>query len=147
MSKLAYVAIGVAFALAAGFLLTRDGSNDVATPATSQTADTGPALVNVAVPESLPDIALMGKRGFEAKCIACHGENAAGVDGAGPPLVHKIYEPSHHGDAAFWLATQNGVRAHHWKFGNMPPVGGLTKSDVDAIVAYVRALQAANGIL
>ena len=49
---------------------------------------------------------------------------AAGHDGAGPPLVHKIYQPGHRSDMAFVLAAQNGVRAHHWPFGNRPPVEG-----------------------
>ncbi len=63
-----------------------------------------------------------------------------------PPLVHKFYEPNHHGDMAFVLAAKNGVRAHHWKFGDMPPVKGVTQGDVLNIVAYVRALQRENGI-
>ena len=63
-----------------------------------------------------------------------------------PPLVHKIYEPSHHGDEAFYRAVSNGVRSHHWDFGNMPPIEGLTRADVGTIVAYVRALQSENGI-
>ncbi|MDU8912251.1 cytochrome c [Aestuariicoccus sp. MJ-SS9] len=125
----------------------RFATDDDAAPAASASGEPGAALVQVALPDALSERAVLGKRAFEAKCISCHGENAAGVDGAGPPLVHKIYEPSHHGDAAFWLATQNGVRAHHWTFGSMPPVDGLTKGDVDAILTYVRALQAANGIL
>jgi len=66
--------------------------------------------------------------------------------GVAPPLVHKIYEPNHHGDMAFLMAARNGVRAHHWKFGNMPPVEGITDAEVITIVAYVRALQRANGI-
>lgn len=36
---------------------------------------------------------------------------------------------------AFFMAVDNGVRAHHWAFGNMPPVADLTKGDVKAIVA------------
>jgi hypothetical protein len=47
---------------------------------------------------------------------------------------------------SFFLAVDQGVRAHHWKFGNMPAQEGLTKGDVTAIVAYVRELQRANGI-
>ncbi|HBM41471.1 MAG TPA: cytochrome C, partial [Sulfitobacter sp.] len=49
-------------------------------------------------------------------------------------------------DAAFLLAAKQGVRAHHWKFGNMPPVEGVTPGDVKMVVAYVRELQRANGI-
>ncbi|MFK7869963.1 MAG: cytochrome c [Roseobacter sp.] len=108
--------------------------------------ETGEALVAVTLPADFIDTEQMGAQAFEAKCAACHGVNAAGRDGMGPPLVHVIYEPNHHGDQAFHLAAMNGVRGHHWPFGNMPAVEGLTTSDVDAIVAYVRALQRANGI-
>ena len=83
-------------------------------------------MVQVVVPETFSDNARIGQVAFEAKCAVCHGANAAGQDGVAPPLVHKIYEPSHHGDAAFLLAAKNGVRAHHWRFGNMPPVEGVT---------------------
>ena len=48
---------------------------------------------------------------------------------------------------AFVLAARNGVRAHHWPFGNMPPVEQpLTDGELAAIIAYVRELQRANGI-
>jgi mono/diheme cytochrome c family protein len=97
------------------------------------------------IPTTFSDAAKMGERAFNAVCAACHGKGAAGTD-VGPPLVHRIYEPSHHGDYAFEMAVANGVRAHHWKFGNMPPQPGLTKADVGAIIAYVRELQRANGI-
>jgi len=40
-----------------------------------------------------------------------------------------------------------GVRAHHWKFGNMPAIEGLTRADVKAIIAYVRELKRQNGIM
>lgn len=113
---------------------------------TKTAAPAGDALVAITLPDSLSEQAQIGKRGFDAVCAACHGENATGRNGMGPPLIHKIYEPSHHGDMAFQMAVQNGVRAHHWTFGNMPPQDGLTRGDVTAIVAYVRELQRANGI-
>ena len=103
-------------------------------------------MVQMRLPETLSEDAQIGKVAFEAKCAVCHGTNAAGQDGVAPPLVHKIYEPSHHGDGSFLVAVRNGVRAHHWRFGNMPPVDGLTEGDVKMIVAYVRELQRANGI-
>ena len=106
----------------------------------------GDPIATVALPAEMSANAQIGKRGFDAKCAACHGENAAGQHGVAPPLVHKIYEPSHHSDAAFVLAAKNGVRSHHWKFGNMPPVEGLTDADVKYIARYVRELQKANGI-
>ena len=44
------------------------------------------------------------------------------------------------------LAARRGVRAHHWGFGDMPPVEGVTDADIAAIIAYVRTLQKANGV-
>lgn len=104
------------------------------------------AIVSVSLPAQLSNQEQMGNRAFDAVCAACHGVNAQGKEGVAPPLVHRIYEPNHHSDMAFVLAAQNGVRAHHWKFGDMPPVEGVTKADVLNIVAYVRALQRENGI-
>jgi cytochrome c len=103
-------------------------------------------LANVLVPETLSQNAKIGQLGYEAKCAACHGANAAGQDGVAPPLVHMIYEPSHHGDEAFQRAAELGVQGHHWPFGNMPAVEGVTRGDVTMIIAYIRELQRANGI-
>lgn len=86
-----------------------------------------------------------GEAKFNANCAACHGNQGVGTD-HGPPLVHKIYEPNHHGDAAFQRAAANGVKAHHWEFGNMPKIEGVTPADVDEIVTYVRWLQRQAGI-
>ena len=86
-----------------------------------------------------------GKDLFEGNCSACHGPVANGT-AKGPPLVDIIYEPSHHGDMAFVLAVRSGVRAHHWRFGDMPPLPGVTESMVLEIVGYVRWLQRQVGI-
>jgi mono/diheme cytochrome c family protein len=145
MGRYAIIAVAIAAVLGLGFWWTGPNGNAVA-PSVDNTGPTGAALVEVVVPETLSTNAQVGKLAFEAKCAACHGANAAGQDGVAPPLVHKIYEPSHHGDASFLMAAKNGVRAHHWRFGNMPPVEGVTDGDVKMIVAYVRELQRANGI-
>ena len=86
-----------------------------------------------------------GKKVYETDCAACHGTELKGSD-KGPPLLHRIYEPSHHADAAFQLAAKNGVRAHHWKFGDMAPVPQVTPDDVAHITAYVRSEQRKVGI-
>jgi mono/diheme cytochrome c family protein len=145
MGRYAIIVVAIAAVIGLGFWWTGPNGNDVA-PSMDATGPTGAALVDVAVPETFSTNAEIGKLAFDAKCAACHGANAAGQDGVAPPLVHKIYEPNHHGDASFLLAAKNGVRAHHWRFGNMPPVEGLTDGDVKMIVAYVRELQRANGI-
>jgi len=104
------------------------------------------AIVSIELPDELSKVAQIGKLAFQSNCVACHGENAVGQKSVAPPLIHKIYEPSHHGDESFQRAVAVGVRAHHWKFGNMPAIEGLTRGDVKAIIAYVRELQEANGI-
>lgn len=93
----------------------------------------------------LNQIERLGKSDFEDNCAACHGENAAGTSN-GPPLVYSYYRPQHHPDAAFYRAASKGVQAHHWDFGNMPPPEGVKKFEVARIIAYVRALQRANGV-
>jgi mono/diheme cytochrome c family protein len=110
----------------------------------SETAG-GQPIVEVKVP-ALQGAAADGAQLFAANCAQCHGENASGRNGFGPPLVHVIYEPNHHGDLAFQMAVKQGVRAHHWPFGNMAPVPGVGEDDVNKIIAYVRTLQQANGI-
>ncbi|MFZ7094326.1 c-type cytochrome [Primorskyibacter sp. 2E233] len=142
--KTKLIAGGAALIMAAGvYTLTRETAPEEAAEAAPAQ---GAPIVEVTLPDTLSAEAELGKRAFDAVCATCHGENASGKTGFGPPLVHVIYEPSHHGDMAFELAVQNGVRAHHWKFGDMPAQDGLTKADVTGIVTYVRALQRANGI-
>ena len=104
------------------------------------------AIVAITLPDALSENAQIGQVAFEAKCAACHGANAVGQLEVAPPLVHDIYEPSHHADEAFQRAVALGVRGHHWPFGDMPPVEGLTRGEVQMIVAYIRELQRANGI-
>ncbi len=106
----------------------------------------GTAMVEVILPASFTAQEQMGETAFNAKCAACHGQSGAGRDGIAPPLIHKIYEPSHHGDMSFQMAALNGVRAHHWPFGNMPAVEDITGSDIANITAYVRTIQRTNGI-
>ena len=68
----------------------------------------------------------VGEAKFTATCAACHG--------------------NHHADMAFQRAAENGVRAHHWEFGNMPKIEGVTSGDVEHIIRYVRWLQREAGI-
>jgi len=93
----------------------------------------------------VPEEFRSGEELFNAFCASCHGVRARGTT-MGPPLVHQIYEPSHHADAAFFRAAAQGVRAHHWEFGNMPKIAGTTPEDVKRIVQYVRWLQRQAGI-
>ena len=82
---------------------------------------------------------------YQRKCLRCHGNEGNGSN-QGPPLVHKTYNSSHHADLAFNLAVKNGVRRHHWRFGDMPPLPEVTPQDIGHIVVYVRSLQRRAGI-
>jgi mono/diheme cytochrome c family protein len=104
------------------------------------------AMVALSADASLPDSLLAGRAVFATYCLECHGQAATGTE-KGPPLVHRVYHPGHHADPAFYLAPLQGVRAHHWGFGDMPPVEGITRDEVGTIVAYVRWLQRKAGIL
>jgi mono/diheme cytochrome c family protein len=100
-----------------------------------------PAAGGTGVPADLQ----AGEAKFNAHCGACHGPQGTGTQ-QGPPLVHKIYEPNHHGDAAFLRAAEFGVKAHHWEFGNMPKIEAVSSADVEQIIRYVRWLQRQAGI-
>lgn len=106
----------------------------------------GQALAVVTMPAALSPEAQAGQQAFAANCASCHGADAEGQAGIAPPLIHKIYEPGHHSDLAFVMAARNGVRAHHWPFGNMAPVPGLTDAELANIIRFVREVQVANGI-
>lgn len=87
-----------------------------------------------------------GEQLFAMNCAVCHGPAATGST-QGPPLVHEIYEPGHHPDELFVRAVMEGVDQHHWEFGPMPRIGGLSERDVEDITAYVRELQREAGII
>ncbi len=92
-----------------------------------------------------PTVLFAGDSLFVVHCRQCHGQHALGSD-RGPPLLHATYAPGHHADIAFLLAVRNGVRAHHWRYGDMPAIAALTDAQVGEITAYVRWLQVEAGI-
>ncbi len=86
-----------------------------------------------------------GEALYNANCSRCHGPRALGNE-LGPALVHPVYRTRHHGDAAFALAVTAGVRAHHFRFGDMPAIPGVTPAMAGEITAWVRWLQGEAGI-
>jgi mono/diheme cytochrome c family protein len=81
---------------------------------------------------------------FAESCAACHGGDLRGTD-QGPSLLSRIYEPGHHSDDAFRAAVRRGSPAHHWGFGDMPPIEGLDDEEVDVIIAFIREQQDTHG--
>lgn len=147
MNKTLIGALAIALIAGAGWYWTQGGTPDTPARAAAPGATTAAPLAEVVIPAEFSPQARQGETYYNAVCASCHGTNAVGQDGVAPPLVHRIYEPSHHGDMSFVLAARTGVRAHHWPFGDMPPVEQpLTDAELGAIVSYVRELQRANGI-
>ena len=99
-------------------------------------------------PTATPESRFEGTDGrslYGQACAVCHGQNLEGTN-AGPTFLDRIYAPGHHADISFLFAVERGVRAHHWNFGNMAPVEGLTHEQVLAIIAFIREQQRAAGI-
>ncbi len=108
-------------------------------------ADRQAASVSPGAPRAAPEEYQEGRKRFESLCARCHGGAGVGTH-AGPPLVHAIYKPSHHADFAFVRAAREGVRAHHWDFGDMPNVPEAAPDVIATIIPYVRWLQREAGI-
>ena len=106
-------------------------------------ADTPPTNAADMPPQS-DDLIASGADLYEGNCAECHGSDLRGTD-EGPSHLSEIYKPSHHADEAFLLAVIRGSPQHHWPFGDMPPIEGLTADDVTAIVAFVRERQRIEG--
>jgi mono/diheme cytochrome c family protein len=122
------IAAAASAALAAGWLLT---GNDMPPPAPRGSA-TGQASAS-------------GVELFGQYCAVCHGANLRGTQ-SGPSLLERVYIPNFHPDDAFYVAALIGVRQHHWQFGSMPAVAGVSRDDVTAIIAYVRGRQRDAGL-
>ena len=95
--------------------------------------------------DDLSPMATKGQVVFNTSCASCHGVNAAGGIG-GPPLIHNIYNPGHHANKCFTNAVRNGVRQHHWKFGDMPPQKHIAFGDLVFLMKFIREVQQQNGI-
>ena len=81
---------------------------------------------------------------YQANCASCHGSDLRGTE-LGPSHLSIVYEPSHHSDDSFRSAIANGAGQHHWNFGNMPAVPGVSDADVDEIIAFIRSEQEREG--
>ncbi len=113
-------------------------------PPAATTEATEVAVVATAQP-AFSETALAGEQLFNANCALCHGQDAAGTT-QGPTLIDRIYHPGHHSDFSFRRAVAQGVRQHHWTFGDMLPVATVTADEVEQIICYVRELQRQHGI-
>lgn len=52
--------------------------------------------------------AQLGRKAHAAKCVSCHGLNAAGQKGVTPTPVRAIFEIGYYGDESFQRAAAHG---------------------------------------
>ncbi|MBL4748385.1 MAG: cytochrome c [Magnetovibrio sp.] len=133
MNKL-YLKISVLALLAGASVLLRTGSASAA------------ETVDVTIPAHLSPLAQWGAMAFDQNCASCHGENGSGTK-QGPPLIHKTYNPGHHGDESFFRAIRSGVTQHHWPYGDMPAQPQVDANLAKLIIQFVREVQVKNGIV
>ncbi len=81
-----------------------------------------------------------GARVYAERCASCHGADLRGTD-KGPSHLSIVYEPGHHSDDSFRQAIAVGTPQHHWPFGDMQPVEGLTDQEVEDVIAFIRSEQ------
>ena len=103
-----------------------------------------PIADGVGIEPQDPELVAEGAVLYEDKCAECHGTDLRGTE-RGPSHLSEVYVPGHHSDGAFQLAVTAGSPQHHWDFGPMPPIDGLSQADVAAIVAFVRERQRTEG--
>lgn len=104
----------------------------------------GSAVNAPEIPAQDPTLVAAGDDLYQANCASCHGSDLRGTD-QGPSHLSVVYEPNHHGDEAFAFAVEFGVLQHHWPYGPMERVEGLSDEDVEAIIAFVRENQRVHG--
>lgn len=86
-----------------------------------------------------------GREIFSENCAVCHADTLLGTE-KGPPLISNLYVSNHHSDRQFRVAVSEGVKQHHWYFGDMPPIPSLSDDEVDDVIFYVRSILKENGI-
>ena len=96
-------------------------------------------------PPGMPFRYGLGHEQFQDHCSICHGGFLEGTE-QGPPLIHVYYVPSHHGNQAFLRAIRRGTKQHHWNFGDMKPVAGISENEERAIIGFIRWYQKDQGL-
>ena len=128
----AHLSHAIAVMVPAAFLVASGcGTTDATSEAANGTQVNSTASV---------DAPVVGAAVYQQYCAECHGVDLRGTD-RGPSQLSIIYEPGHHSDYAFRSAISEGAPEHHWWFGDMPPVEGISDDEIEAVIVYVRAEQ------
>ena len=151
LSALAVLAVLSAAMLAACADSTADSATPAASPAAATASSTVTADVSRAAAPGTPlvataDPSIDAGRLFAANCARCHGGDMKGT-ADGPSLLDRAYLLIFHPDEEYIRAVLEGVPAHHWEYGDMPRIEGLSRADAIALTAHIRAAQRSAGLL
>ena len=134
--RLAAAIVAACAAAAACGADASDAGEALAAEPTSAPGTSVPATASTNPTTAAPD----GAAVYQQYCAECHGVDLRGTD-KGPSQLSIIYEPNHHGDYAYRVAIRDGAREHHWWFGDMPPVEGITDLEIEQVISFIRAEQ------
>ncbi len=135
------VVVGVLVAIA---LVVLGGGGDGTDSATGLARDPMTGKTEFDIPVQDPQLVAEGEVLYQSACAVCHGSDLRGTP-LGPSHLSVIYNPEHHGDGAFAVAVVNGVKAHHWGFGDMPPRPDISQEDFVRLIAFIRETQRVEG--
>lgn len=109
----------------------------------------GEEKISLKASPTIPELSQAAQHGrvvINEKCQECHGVDGTGGTRTGPPILHSMYREEVFPDFQFKRSVLEGKREKNWRFGPMPPVKGLSDTDLTDIIAFVREVQKASGI-
>ena len=98
-----------------------------------------------AAPLTQEQLVAKGRAIFQITCATCHGTTLHGTSMA-PSMIQAAFAPDQTPDQAFFNAIRHGVPQKRFEKGPMPAQPSVATADIPAVVAYVRSVQAQNGI-
>jgi cytochrome c len=145
MKKL-LVPAGIALVVIGVVIVVLSGGSGGGSSAEGMPRDPMTGKTEFNIPVQDPQLVSEGEPLYQANCAACHGLDLRGT-AVGSPHLSVIYNPEHHSDGSFALAVVNGVKAHHFGFGDMPPIPTVSEDDFVRILSYIRETQRTEGFI
>ena len=102
------------------------------------------ASLSAACSSNEPSETADGATVYAENCASCHGADLRGT-AQGPSQLSIVYEPNHHSDDSYRAAIRNGAPQHHWAFGNMPAIQGITDDEIELVIQFIRQQQETLG--
>ena len=107
--------------------------------------NSGGKTATKAPPLTQEQLVAKGRSIFQITCATCHGTTLHGTSMA-PSMIQPAFAPDQTPDQAFFTAIRHGVPQKRFQKGPMPAQPSVPTADIPAVIAYVRSVQAQNGI-